>query len=132
MADCLARVVHAPDIILVYESGAVGPKPTTPPLSIVDGELADTADFIVSVPEMFSYWLGGGRIDIGFLGAAQIDRFGNLNSTVVGDYQSPKVRMPGAGGAPADRTSCQRDCHRAAADAEIFRRPARFSNHRAM
>src|SRR5437867_4758528 len=100
IAACLARIVHAPDIILVYESGAIGPKPTTPPLSIADGELADTADFIVSVPEMFSYWLGGGRIDIGFLGAAQIDRFGNLNSTVIGDYRSPKVRLPGAGGAP--------------------------------
>jgi len=100
IAACLARAVHAPDIVLVYESGAIGPKPTTPPLSIADGELADTADFIVSVPEMFSYWLGGGRIDIGFLGAAQIDRFGNLNSTVVGDYRSPKVRLPGAGGAP--------------------------------
>src|SRR6059036_1426751 len=100
IAACLARIVHAPDIILVYESGAIGPKPTTPPLSIADGELADTADFIVSVPEMFSYWLGGGRIDMGFLGAAQIDRCGNVNSTVIGDYRSPKVRLPGAGGAP--------------------------------
>src|SRR3989454_12265137 len=100
MADCLARVVHAPDIVLVYESGAVGPKPARPPLSIADGELADTADFIVSVPEMFSYWLQGRRIDMGFLGAAQIDRFGNVNSTVIGDYRSPKVRLPGAGGAP--------------------------------
>jgi glutaconate CoA-transferase, subunit B len=99
-AACLARLLHAPDMVLVYESGAIGPKPTTPPLSIADDELADTADFIVSVPEIFSYWLQGGRIDIGFLGAAQIDRFANLNSTVIGDYDSPKVRMPGAGGAP--------------------------------
>jgi len=99
-AACLARLLHAPDIILVYESGAIGPKPTVPPLSIADDQLADTADFIVSVPEIFSYWLQGGRIDMGFLGAAQIDRFANLNSTVIGDYRSPKVRMPGAGGAP--------------------------------
>jgi glutaconate CoA-transferase subunit B len=100
IAACLARELHAPEIILVYESGAVGPKPTRPPLSIADEELADTAEFIVSVPEIFSYWLQGGRIDMGFLGTAQIDRFANLNSTVIGKYESPKIRMPGAGGAP--------------------------------
>jgi glutaconate CoA-transferase subunit B len=85
---------------LVYESGTIGAKPTKPPLSIADLELAVTADFIVSVPEIFSYWLQGGRIDAGFLGAAQIDRFGNVNSTVIGNYNSPRVRLPGAGGAP--------------------------------
>jgi glutaconate CoA-transferase, subunit B len=100
VAACLARVLHAPGIVLVYESGAIGPKPVRPPLSIADGELADTADFLVSVPEIFSYWLQGGRIEMGFLGAAQIDRFANLNSTVIGKYESPKIRMPGAGGAP--------------------------------
>ena len=100
VAACLARTLHAPDIVMVYESGAIGPKPTRPPLSIADGELADTADFLVSVPEIFSYWLQGGRIEMGFLGAAQIDRFANLNSTVIGKYESPKIRMPGAGGAP--------------------------------
>lgn len=100
VAACLARELHAPDLTLVYESGAIGSKPTVPPLSIADAELADTAAFIVSVPEIFSYWLQGGRIDMGFLGAAQIDRFANINSTVIGDYKSPKVRMPGAGGAP--------------------------------
>jgi glutaconate CoA-transferase subunit B len=100
VAACLARTIHAPEIVLVYESGAIGPKPTKPPLSIADQELADTAEFIVSVPEIFNYWLQGGRIEIGFLGTAQIDRFANLNSTVIGKYQSPKVRMPGAGGAP--------------------------------
>jgi len=99
-AACLARIIHAPDIILVYESGIIGAKPSRPPLSIADSELADTADFIVSVPEIFSYWLQGGRIDMGFLGAVQIDRYANLNSTVIGNYDSPKVRMPGAGGAP--------------------------------
>jgi glutaconate CoA-transferase subunit B len=106
-AACLARQLHAPDIILVYESGAIGAKPSKPPLSIADDELADTADFIVSVPEIFSYWLQGGRIDIGFLGAAQIDRFANLNSTVIGNYDSPKVRMPGAGGAPQISTGAR-------------------------
>jgi glutaconate CoA-transferase subunit B len=100
VAACVARAVHAPNMTLVYESGTIGAKPTKPPLSIADLELAETADFIVSVPEIFSYWLQGGRIDAGFLGAAQIDRFGNVNSTVIGNYNSPKVRLPGAGGAP--------------------------------
>jgi len=99
VAACVARELHAPNVILAYESGVIGAKPTVPPLSIADPELAETADFIVSVPEIFSYWLQGGRIDIGFLGAAQIDRFGNLNSTVIGSYRSPKIRLPGAGGA---------------------------------
>jgi glutaconate CoA-transferase subunit B len=96
----LARRTHAPDCVLVYESGTIGAKPTKLPLSIGDGELADTADAVVSVPEMFAYWLQGNRIDVGFLGAAQIDRHGNLNSTVIGDYDHPKVRLPGGGGAP--------------------------------
>src|SRR2546422_8519776 len=96
----LARRTHAPGLVLVYESGAIGAKPRTLPLSIGDGELADTADAVVSVPEIFNYWLQPGRIDVGFLGAAQIDRFANLNTTVVGDYRRPRVRLPGAGGAP--------------------------------
>jgi glutaconate CoA-transferase subunit B len=96
----LARRTHAPDSVLVYESGTIGAKPTELPLSIGDGELAETADTVVSVPEMFAYWLQGGRIDVGFLGAAQIDRHANLNSTVIGEYDKPKVRLPGAGGAP--------------------------------
>jgi glutaconate CoA-transferase subunit B len=96
----LARRTHAPECVLVYESGTIGAKPTKLPLSIGDGELADTADAVVSVPEMFAYWLQGNRIDVGFLGAAQIDRHGNLNSTVIGDYDHPKVRLPGGGGAP--------------------------------
>jgi glutaconate CoA-transferase, subunit B len=100
LAANLARRLHAPDVVLIYESGTIGAKPTRLPLSIGDGELAETADAVVSVPEMFAYWLQGGRIDVGFLGAAQIDRHGNLNSTVIGDYGSPKVRLPGAGGAP--------------------------------
>lgn len=96
----LARGRHAPDVVLIYESGTIGSKPTRLPLSIGDGDLAETADSVVSVPEIFNYWLQGGRIDVGFLGAAQIDRHGNLNSTVIGSYTEPKVRLPGAGGAP--------------------------------
>jgi len=101
----LARRTHAPGCVLVYESGAIGAKPDRLPLSIGDGELAETADSVVSVPEMFAYWLQGGRIDVGFLGAAQIDRHGNLNSTVIGPYEHPRVRLPGAGGAPEIATS---------------------------
>jgi glutaconate CoA-transferase subunit B len=105
VAANLARGTHAPHCLLVYESGTIGAKPTKLPLSIGDGELAETADAVVSVPEMFAYWLQAGRIDIGFLGAAQIDRHGNLNSTVIGDYLAPSVRLPGAGGAPEIATS---------------------------
>jgi glutaconate CoA-transferase, subunit B len=96
----LARLMHAPDIKLIYESGTIETRPTILPLSIGDGELAETARAVVSVPEIFSYWLQGGRVTIGFLGAAQVDRFGNLNTTVIGAYDKPKVRLPGAGGAP--------------------------------
>jgi len=96
----LARLSHAPSVILIYESGTIGTSPEVLPLSIGDGELADHADLVVSVPEIFSYWLQAGRVDVGFLSAAQIDRFANLNSTVIGDYHRPKVRLPGAGGAP--------------------------------
>ena len=103
----LARRTHAPDCVLVYESGTIGAKPSELPLSIGDGELAETADAVVSVPEMFAYWLQGERIDVGFLGAAQIDRHGNLNSTVIGPYDAPKVRLPGGGGAPEIATSCK-------------------------
>jgi len=103
----LARRTHAPGCVLIYESGTIGAKPTRLPLSIGDGELAATADTVVSVPEIFAYWLQGGRIDVGFLGAAQIDRYGNLNSTVIGDYDRPKVRLPGAGGAPEIAASCR-------------------------
>ena len=102
----LARLTHAPDITLIYESGTIATKPNVLPLSIGDGELCDTALTTVSVPEMFRYWLQGGRISVGFLGGAQIDRFANLNTTVVGDYHKPKVRLPGGGGAPEIATNC--------------------------
>jgi glutaconate CoA-transferase, subunit B len=100
VAANLARLTHAPNLVLIYESGTIGTKPLVLPLSIGDGELAETADAVVSVPEIFAYWLQGGRIDVGFLGAAQIDRYGNLNTTVIGDYDAPRTRLPGAGGAP--------------------------------
>lgn len=100
LAANLARRTHAPGCVLVYESGTIGAKPGHLPLSIGDGELAATADTVVTLPEMFAYWLQGERIDVGFLGAAQIDRHANLNSTVIGEYEKPLVRLPGAGGAP--------------------------------
>jgi glutaconate CoA-transferase, subunit B len=96
----LARRTHAPDLVLIYESGTVGARPTVLPLSIGDGELADTATCVVSLPEVFAHYLQRGRVDVGFLSAAQIDRYGNLNSTVIGDYSRPTVRLPGSGGAP--------------------------------
>jgi len=103
----LALRTHAPDLVLVYESGTIGSRPDRLPLSIGDGVLAQTAVSVVGVPEIFNYWLQPGRIDVGFLGAAQIDRFGNINTTVIGDdYGHPKVRLPGAGGAPEIAASC--------------------------
>ncbi len=104
----LARRLHAPDLIMIYESGTLGAKPSRLPLSIGDGDLAETADTIVSVPEIFNYLLQPGRIDVGFLGAAQIDRFANLNSTVIGTYRNPVVRLPGAGGAPEIAGACKK------------------------
>jgi glutaconate CoA-transferase subunit B len=102
----LARITHAPDIVLIYESGTLATKPNVLPLSIGDGELCETALTTVPVPEMFRYWLQGGRIKVGFLGGAQIDKYANLNTTVVGPYDKPKVRLPGGGGAPEIAISC--------------------------
>ncbi|EKE76749.1 CoA-transferase subunit beta [Gallaecimonas xiamenensis] len=104
----MARLSHAKQIKLIYESGTLDTKPNVLPLSIGDGELADTAISVISVPEMFRYWLQGGKIRTGFLGAAQIDRFANINTTVIGDYAKPKVRLPGAGGAPEIASHCGR------------------------
>jgi len=106
-AALLARMVHNPELVLVYESGTIGAKPFRIPLSIGDGELAQTADLVVSVPEMFNYWIGAGRVQVAFLGAAQVDRRANLNSTVIGDYAQPRTRLPGAGGAPEIATGCR-------------------------
>src|SRR4029453_11236067 len=96
----LARLTHAPDIVLIYESGTIGTRPDVVPLAIGDGELAETAAFVVPLPEVFTHYLQGGRVDVGFLGAAQVDRFGNLNTTVIGPYDKPATRLPGARGAP--------------------------------
>ncbi|HTT61022.1 MAG TPA: CoA-transferase subunit beta [Bryobacteraceae bacterium] len=104
----LARLTHAPGITLVYESGTLETRPSILPLSIGDGELCETALATVPVPEMFQYWLQGGHITVGFLGGAQVDRYGNLNSTVIGDYRRPQVRLPGAGGAPEIAACCGR------------------------
>ena len=122
----LARLTHAPDITLIYESGTLATKPSVLPLSIGDGELCETALTTVSVPEMFRYWLQGGRITVGFLGGAQIDRFANLNTTVVGPYDKPKVRLPGGGGAPEISTSCGRDLHHHEPGQAQLRRQARL------
>jgi glutaconate CoA-transferase subunit B len=103
----LARRTTAPDLALVYESGTIGSRPRTLPLSIGDGELAVTADAVVSVPEIFNYWLQPGRVDVGFLSAAQLDRRGNINTTVIGPYDHPSVRLPGAGGAPEIAAACR-------------------------
>ncbi|MCD6008449.1 CoA-transferase subunit beta [Halomonas sp. IOP_31] len=101
----LARLTHAPEVVLIYESGTLQTKPEVLPLSIGDGELCETALTTVSVPEMFRYWLQGGKVDVGFLGTAQIDRYCNLNTTLIGDYTAPKVRLPGGGGAPEIATN---------------------------
>jgi glutaconate CoA-transferase subunit B len=104
----LARRTHAPNLVLIYESGTIGAKPDHLPLSIGDGILAATADSVVSVPEIFNYWLQPGRVDVGFLSGAQIDRFANINTTLIGDdYAHPVVRLPGAGGAPEIAASCR-------------------------
>ncbi|HEY7918163.1 MAG TPA: CoA-transferase subunit beta [Streptosporangiaceae bacterium] len=123
----LARATHAPNLVLIYESGTIGAKPDRLPLSIGDGILAETADAVVSVPEIFNYWLQPGRIAVGFLGAAQIDKFGNINTTVIGtEYAQPSVRLPGAGGAPEIAASCRevivvvRQSHRSFVDRVDF------------
>lgn len=106
-AAILASTVHNPDLVLIYESGTIGARPRRIPLSIGDGELAETADAVVSLTEIFNYWIGPGRIDVAFLGAAQVDRYANLNSTVIGDYARPTTRLPGAGGAPEIAAGCR-------------------------
>src|SRR6202140_548410 len=105
-AAILARMVHNPELVLVYESGTIGAKPFHVPLSIGDGELGETADAVVSVPEMFNYWIGAGRVEVAFLGAAPVHRFGTLTSPVIGNYAHPRTRLPGAGGPPEIAASC--------------------------
>lgn len=131
----LARRLYDPAPVLIYESGCIGSKPTRLPLSIGDGELGETADAVVSVPEIFSYWLQAGRIDIGFLGGAQLDKRGNINSTVIGDYDHPRTRLPGAGGAPEIAASAgevmviMRQSPRAFVDRCDFRSSMGYGDH---
>src|SRR2546430_1628552 len=99
LACNLARRRHAPNLVLIYESGAVGATPERLPISIGDPALVTNSLSVCSMFEVFNYYLQGGLIDVGFLQGAQIDRFGNLNTTVVGNYQQPEVRLPGSGGA---------------------------------
>lgn len=100
LAINLARRTHAPNIQMIYEAGVYGARPARLPISIGDPCLATGSLQVMSVPETFLYYLQGGLVDVGFLGAAQVDRFGNLNTTVIGnDYAHPRVRLPGSGGA---------------------------------
>ena len=99
LAANLAKKLQAPNLLLVYESGAVGSNPSRMPLSIGDPCLVSGAKSVCSMYEQFAYYLQGGRIDVGFLGGAQIDKYGNINSTIIGTYKTPKVRLPGSGGA---------------------------------
>ena len=95
----LAKRTIAPDLELVYEAGVFGARPARLPLSIGDPTIVTGATAVTSMFELFAFYLQGGLIDVGFLGAAQIDRFGNINTTVIGDYDAPKTRLPGSGGA---------------------------------
>jgi glutaconate CoA-transferase, subunit B len=99
LACNLARATHAPGLVLIYESGAVGAEPERLPVSIGDPSLVTGSLMVCGMADVFQFLLQNGRIEVGFLGGAQIDRFGNINTTAVGDYQRPKVRLPGSGGA---------------------------------
>jgi glutaconate CoA-transferase subunit B len=99
LACNLARRTHAPSLVMIYEAGVIGAQPSRLPLSIGDPTLVSGALSVCSMYEIFTLYLQRGNIDVGFLGGAQIDRFGNINATVIGDYQQPKVRLPGSGGA---------------------------------
>src|SRR5215210_3275164 len=99
LACNLARETHAPNLVLIYESGAVGAVPGRLPVSIGDPALVTGSLMVCSMADVLQYFLQNGRIEVGFLGGAQIDRFGNINTTVIGPYQRPKVRLPGSGGA---------------------------------
>jgi len=99
LACNLARRTHAPNLVMIYEAGVVGAKPARLPLSIGDPTLVSGATAVCSFYELFTLYLQRGWVDVGFMGGAQIDRFGNVNATVIGDYARPKVRLPGSGGA---------------------------------
>ena len=99
LACNLARRTHAPDLVLIYESGAVGAVPERLPVSIGDPALVTGSLMVCGMADVFQLFLQNGRIEVGFLGGAQVDRFGNINTTVIGTYERPKVRLPGSGGA---------------------------------
>jgi glutaconate CoA-transferase subunit B len=98
LACNLARRTHAPNLLMIYEAGVIGAQPARLPLSIGDPTLVSGATAVCSMYDIFSLYLQRGNVDVGFMGGAQIDRFGNINATVVGDYTHPKVRLPGSGG----------------------------------
>ncbi len=98
LACNLARRTHAPNLVMIYEAGVIGARPSRLPLSIGDPTLVTRATSVCSMYDIFTLYLQRGNVDVGFLGGAQIDRFGNINATVIGDYNHPKVRLPGSGG----------------------------------
>ena len=98
LACNLARRTHAPNLLMIYEAGVVGAQPARLPLSIGDPTLVSGATAVCSMYDVFAFYLQRGNVDVGFMGGAQIDRFGNINATVIGNYQNPKVRLPGSGG----------------------------------
>jgi len=98
LACNLARRTHAPNLVMIYEAGVIGAQPARLPLSIGDPTLVSGALSVCSMYDIFAFYLQRGNVDVGFLGGAQIDRFGNINATVIGDYNQPKVRLPGSGG----------------------------------
>lgn len=104
----LAQRLHAPQLELVYEAGVFGARPARLPLSIGDPTIVTGAAAVCSMSELFQFYLQRGLIDVGFLGAAQIDRYGNINTTVIGDYAKPRVRLPGSGGAAEIAILCER------------------------
>jgi glutaconate CoA-transferase, subunit B len=98
LACNLARRTHAPNLVMIYEAGVIGAQPARLPLSIGDPTLVSGALSVCSMYDIFAFYLQRGNVDVGFLGGAQIDRFGNINATTIGDYNHPKVRLPGSGG----------------------------------
>jgi glutaconate CoA-transferase, subunit B len=99
LACNLARRTHAPNLVMIYEAGVIGAQPARLPLSIGDPTLVSGAAAVCSMYDIFAFYLQRGYVDVGFMGGAQVDRFGNINATVIGDYDHPKVRLPGSGGA---------------------------------
>jgi glutaconate CoA-transferase subunit B len=120
LACNLARATHAPNLVLIYESGAVGAAPARLPVSIGDPALVTGSLMICSMADVFQLFLQNGRIDVGFLGGAQIDRYGNINTTVLGAYERPKVRLPGSGGAPEIAIHARRTLVVARLDRRVF------------